>query len=132
MMIKDRMVARPSRTNLRFIQKPKKAFFLQRPPWREQESRPQRDNHRKQPEFLPCPHVCLLYGKLLRERLDRSTILGGFLQSELSFPAPFTFTTTMLEAFVEEEASLTLDRSVSRLTLIAGQEVTKLGRWHLQ
>src|SRR5215475_7601057 len=89
MMIKDRMVARPSRTNLRFIQKPKKAFFLQRPPWREQESRPQRDNHRKQPEFLPCPHVCLLYGKLLRERLDRSTILGGFLQSELSFPAPF-------------------------------------------
>jgi hypothetical protein len=38
-------------------------------------------------------------------------------------PVPFATTTTMLEAFVQEGVSLTLDRSASRLTMVAGPEV---------
>jgi hypothetical protein len=70
---------------------------------------PQCDNHRRQPEFLPCPRVCLLYG-------DRPS-WADFYKERTILPVPFATTTTMLEAFVQERVSLTLDRSASRLTM---------------
>ena len=42
---------------------------------------------------------------------------GRIFTKRTILPAPFAITTTMLEAFVQEEASLTLDRSASRLTI---------------
>ena len=89
-MIKDRMAARPSKTNLRFMQKSSKRSL----------SEQQRaiTAHKALASALPIDHQRIFTKRTIR-------------------PAPFAITTTMLEAFVQEEASLTLDRSASRLTI---------------